>query len=239
MGFMGVSLKPLKRAFGMSAESNNRRPGPRAEDDESLGECGGSNGSPTKGGLLSPSTQRIQTISNDVVQVVDGKSASYVFVPNVFDAPGCCDGQYLLELIMALEGGRIVPIIKAKCESRRYSDGDAFVVKKAKSKVPLAKGKMTLRISKINPDKSRDEPLESFSFNFKLNAGIHGLSNIGVKGETDSFAVLDLKSSVHSQEAQENQTPDVHVDAISFFVADTALDARHAKAEAEEGPCVA
>ena len=44
---------------------------------------------------------------------------------------------------------------------------------------------MKLSLSKISDKKGKKEEkktvLESFSFNFKLNAGIHGKSNIGVK----------------------------------------------------------
>lgn len=218
MGIFGVSLKPLKRAFGISKQTNMSKP--RAEDDEALA----SSISPCKGGLLSPSSSRIQNISNDVVQVVDGKTSSYVFVPEIFEAPGASDGEHMIELVMTLEGGRVVPIIKARVEGHRFSDGDAFVVKKCRSKVPLARGKMTLKVCKVLEDGGLAAPLESFSFNFKLNSGIHGLSNVGVKGETDSFAIMDLKSSVTSREAMENETPDVYIDGVSFFVDDSRLD---------------
>jgi len=65
------------------------------------------------------------------VQVVDGKTSSYVFVPEIFEAPGASDvsapfatshvvilvplqGEHMIELVMTLEGGRVVPIIKGE-----------------------------------------------------------------------------------------------------------------------------
>jgi len=38
---------------------------------------------------------------------------------------------------------------------------------------------MTLKVCKVLEDGGLAAPLESFSFNFKLNSGIHGLSNVG------------------------------------------------------------
>ena len=75
-------------------------------------------------------------------------------------------------------------------------------------------------VLQLKKNGKKGEAMESFSFNFRLNAGIHGKSNIGVKGDSDNFAVLDLKSSVHSQQVVQGGEPDVSVDGVAFYIVD-------------------
>jgi len=39
------------------------------------------------------------------------------------------EGEHLVELTLKLEGGHINEIVKGKCESRRFAEGDAFIFK--------------------------------------------------------------------------------------------------------------
>jgi len=209
-------MKPLKRAFGIDRTNNNPRQyhAAKAEEDECIAEKNGESGH----GLLSPSRFRTEFVSSEVVQVVDGKKASFMFVPEVyFETPGQAEGTYVIELSMLLtEGNTVVPLLVGTCQSCSYAEGDAFIVQSVKrQQVPNKRGKMKCKMSRMTPGGKAIQQ-ECFSFNFKLNPGIHGHSNIGVRGASGSFVVMDLRSSVY--ESRADATPDVQIERLTFFV---------------------